>query len=352
MHRTPIHLLLLGAAVIGCERKPDETVPPVTNREVSEPESSGEPPPSPNNGMLRDIRPLPMAGWQLEWSRWVDGDYWCACSRKDGKRSGILRWKDLNEPPEVLAEIDGRTRGARIAPDDKSAIVFIAKPKPATWLVPFDGTTPRKLRDGKDLTAANGMWSPDGRRVALGNYKHGVVVYDVASGDEVARIDGSVEAVPTAWTSEGLLLSGSRMKAGGSYLDASHKYFRWKPGEGEPEAVDPPPVTTPDGDLDLIPVADGVQIKGPEGRALFGPPDHVSLGKQLRQDVLANHVAFVGDRHVLVRDDATYLVDLESLAVRQVATTPYQHTSFTVEPGGRRVILHRREMKWATLAID
>ena len=144
---------------------------------------------------------------------------WLACTARSGQEDIVLMRADGSETRR-LTDDAFKDRIPAWSPDDRS-IVFMStrSGRWELWLVGADGSGLRQITDvSGDVTW--GAWSPDGRRIAtlMNRSPFGIGIVDSA---HLTR-DDNVDVIPTGsragvdtWSSDGRLLAGTRVDAGG-----------------------------------------------------------------------------------------------------------------------------------------
>jgi hypothetical protein len=195
--------------------------------------------------LVRTLRPVADARRVVRGS-WLSEGYLGERSLR-GKRSELLLWTALDQPPRRVATLDGRVTQMQSAPDGRRCAISLVFPEHEEWhslaapglIGIWDPATGRMLELVR--TPATPylylVWSPDGRWLAAafstaGDATEFTHVFDTRTAALVATADGALDAYPIQWTDAGLLLRGD-------FDDATSRYgyYRWQPTRGAPVAV-------------------------------------------------------------------------------------------------------------------
>jgi hypothetical protein len=186
------------------------------------------------------------------------GDGLVGLARTEGGFS-MRRWTDLRGQPEVVFSATGRPRQLLPNPTCTRAAVAVdypsdpeaynsADPTEIAWV---DLTTKAvSILSGRDETWSlqDAQWSPDGVHLALTTVHQALTppfpsvtrVYEVG-GDDRYTGDPSWDAVPWAWTDDGLLLRTDPFNR----REDQPSWYRWSL-TSVATASKPPPLTSPD----------------------------------------------------------------------------------------------------------
>jgi hypothetical protein len=240
------------------------------------------------------------------------------------RNSEVLLWKHPRERPRRVARSEGVVNAIVAAPAGELCGLAVLFPSTEDGLSSRDPSEVDLLDPNTGLIGKldagsgfvfEGVFSPDGRQVALAHEK-ATRVYDVASRKLVASTP-DLDVAPRRWSPDGLRLRRLSYQSGAAEITL----YRWRPGKGELQPIAAEPLSSPDGRFRLEPTPQGLAIRGPGGTRTVAatlpedlPAFHNLLGE--------NDPRWIGPHHLAVVLDEPMALDLATGKLHYLFSAP------------------------------